>query len=1530
MFIKILLLTDNIKMKISLIARSFAHFISILLIFVSADSFALGELIQKQSVAHLNTGIYLIAGAFVFMSLVMLIQFFIHKRKTSSFNKTKELQNRQIDCLPVGIVHVNLDGKVIYANGTASQLLGRLNDKLIDQSFVECFVNNDIKTLQKCMAENVKQSTSKARASNLFLSLKFGDFSGNQEKQYQIICLIDENASHRKSLAHSAELIKYQNIVGAMELGQVWVDTTDDTFYFDPSFAQLLLLSDENGAASSSSNTLPLRQLTERVHPNDVGNWSKALQNAKTQGKAHARCRLLLNTHGDTKIYVATRISISAKINFDGECTQLHIGVLDDTLANADKQSLDAKAQQQQAILNASTNPTYALDDSGNILWTNSAFNILFRRHMPKSESKNLFELDFFPEEVKKMHQSSPGLSGRSYELDYNLVETHEDNGKTITHLKSTIAFYSNKDRLSEHTSKYIIGIIQDRTEVHLAQEAVQEQQNRLDSLLNLAPVAIATIDAEDRIISANNVMSRRLGFSDSELKRQEFYQLFNDPSEAGKAAKILHQTGHLRDYQAQLKGKDNKLHPSELHVDIINKEKQEFLCWIADRSGEQFQQDKFDSLLEHSSMPMAILGEHGFTKLNEQASKFFCVQNDFDLYGVSPYSARLNTDEETANALHQIVDEVKASAKAKSFTWEHKVGDLLLPCQVTYVPLFKDQSFDSILCIWIDKRELQKSDDARQLAINLHQAAERQVAEKQQLLASSQDELATKMRTLADTEQKLQTVQEDLSETQSEYQYLQEEHKHVTDNLMQLKTQYGESKNMLADAQKVNADLNTQLESSSQELKGLNAQRVEIAQALKQSEENYEAAKEQLAISEENAETLKEEHQLQQYKMQALVDQIGDMKQSVTEKDTQINQVSEQINVLQSELTSSDDTAEKLREQLVVQREASERAESARKEIEETCQIAQAELRNKVRHLSHLQSEMEKLEEMSNQEKGDMQAQQSELKKELEDKLSQLQASQTALTAAQESAEIEKVEKASQQELLTKVQNELLEVEQSAREKQEALAQKEQEQRQNQQQVQQKLWSELKAKQQKLQETELILQEAKQQTEAEKIEKEKHRQLFETLQNELQDIEKQNEAQQAKIAKSDEQILKSKEALKQEVDAKREQLAQTQLALDEIQNQADKERLARIEQEQKLEQLAVELSDVETRANKQKEMLAGSDEQWRKHHAEIEQQKQQLQQALNKAQLQNENLQSKLSTKLDDLQEAESKVSKTQSGEQVLQKDLESARFQAQELQSKIAQQEHKEVALQQQLALQQQALENKESSISDLQTKQKALTDELAAVQQEYAQSKESLIEQHDSKSDLTSQMDELEGALNQSKQQLAAKENALQTAQKALEESQTKLALQEDALLTAHKQELQQANEQASTNDSRDLEIEKLPLPTNPAVWFDLLPYLQSQPNIESLPVALNELMTDLKTSILKTEEALDNNNTRELLMNSKNLIALSQKINSDALGYLMSSIQNDCTNGMVDNVSIRWPATKQGLEKTLRVVYSHLHA
>ena len=1508
----------------------------------SSSCFAIGEYIKQQSAEMLTTSSYITAGVLVFMLLLFVVQS-MRKNKYKTIAQQKVAAKQVLlDNMPSGMLHLDLDGKVIFANNKAARLMGRDINNLHGSNFFECFSNQDINILQEAFSAPDSSIQVRAKASNLYLKISFGctiteSHMLENKVPFRVLTLSDENKI-QKDLLQNIDMLEHQHhILNNLQFARLCLDMDNNTYVCDAKFDSLLSLGGMSEHENASSDAQALKYFEDKVHNSDLTKWKNALNQARQSTCAQLDCRVQLTTQDSNKVYIGVSIKLvgtspsqSAEQGEELLHNTVEVFISENCEYEDNKQKIEVLTQQQQTFLSAAPGATYALDGNGNILWSNASFNQLIRQIAPDNKSHNVLDMGVFPEDIKKLHQTPPGVSTRSYNTEFEL---NSPDGKLLW-IKLSLAFYSSKNRLNGQNSVGMVGVLSDVTELTKTKKALEQEQAQRAKMLDLAPVAIATINANDEIISANKVMSERLKFSDKEFKKHSFYHLFSDPVEASRAAKHINSSGQLRDFHAKLKGKDSKLHPSELHVDLINKDNKEYLCWIADRSDEQFQQDKFESLLLHSSMPMALLGENGFSQVNQAACDFFCVEDEFDLFGVAPHSSRLNTNKQSAKQLADIIAEIKHSGKAKSVHWQHCVGEHALPCQATYVPMYKDQAFDSILCIWTDKRELQKADEARMQAINLHQAAEREIAEKQKLLANSQDQLATKMRTLADTQTKLQSVQENLSETQVEYTHLQQQHRNVSDNLDQLKQQYSHSRVMLADAQRTNAALHTQLEDSSEKVKGLVGQRAQIAQALKNSESKYKAAQNDLVISQENAQNLQQEQQSQQTKMQALLEQIHDMKQAVTNKDTQITQVSQQICELQSQLSSSSNVTETLREQLINQRKASEQAELQRRELEQTCQLAQAQLSTKVRHMNHLQSEMEKLEEMSKQEKGDMAAQQSALKLELQSKLDQLDATQRALSEAKEATEQEKREKAAQQAKLEKMQSELLDAEENVRAQQQEMEQKEKDERIAQKQVQHKLWEELKSKQLKLQETEQILSQSKQQTEAEKAEKEKQSQLFEQLKSELQDIERRNIVQQQKMAQSDEQMQRNKDLLKQEVDTKREQLEQTKQALDEIKRQADQERLTRIEQEQKLEQLSLELNDVETRANKQKEMLAGNDEQWRKHHGEIEEQKQALQKALAKAEQQNCHLKDQLENKLGALQAAQTQVDKTQMGEEELQNELENARNQAQELQLKIAQQEQKEEQLQHQLGEQQQVLEAKESSISELQSKQKALTDELASVQKEYANSKESLSEQHSSHSSLSSQMSELESALNQSKQQLADKEAALQAAQSQLESSQQKLTEQENALLSAHKQELQEATAQASQQVGQSSlarpQIDELQMPENPTVWFDLLSYLQSQPQIESLPIALSQLMDELECNINETQSAIESNDNKSILASAKKLVKIADKINSDALSYLMQSIENDCSNSMIDNVSIRWPATKQGLQKTLRVVYSHLQA
>ncbi|WP_293748024.1 PAS domain S-box protein [uncultured Paraglaciecola sp.] len=1661
----------------------FLKVLCIISIFVSPMSFAFSQKvldqILEQSPDSMKIGLMALAAVFVFLLLLAIIfkvQLASSRKKQKRHDK--ELTDKQslLNDFKVGMLHVNLAGEIIFANRVAAFFLGSKEDKLVNRPLLEVFSDEVQDSISAALASNqyVPLQTYVA-ASKRHLQLGFSKQSDISHNVASVISLADVSNYQHQIEQQSLSLNSLNQGLQQSGLAKLTIDFEDNTFTSDQLFADLLL------AAEPLKGEL--NQLKKMLKSQVVYEWEQALEASKKQHEMDITSEFLLvdknqiDSQGSEpkdpqeQNTIALRlVGLSRNKNDKGDTTRLDFLVQSLSELEHQKNLLQASQQQVNTLLTTSPSAVYLLDEQGKFIDCNAAFESMFKQKLSKIKHKSIQELDILPAEFSRLHtENNANFSAvnAGHDKEFELLFADE----VLHTLKLKLKFFQGKDKKRAG----VVGVIQDITELKLTKDQLEQERKHFITILDLAPVAVATIDAEDRIVRANIAMTDRLGLSERELKKDTFYQLFNDSSNAGKAAKQIQQTGRLRNFVAHLKGKNDELHPSELHVDLLNKDKQEYLCWISDRTKEQFHQDKFDGLLQHSSMPMAILGEQGFSKLNPAACAFFNVQDEHELFGRTPFAAELNLDQQASEELERHLTKVKLDGQAKSLQWEHQVGNTSLPCQATYVPMYKGQDFDSILCIWTDFRDLQQADEARIEALNLHQAAEKEVAEKQQLLRSSQDQLASKVKNLADTESKLQAAQEDLSEKQSEFSDLQQAHQSVTDNLQELQQDYNQSRSQLSDAQQANSELASQLEESTAKVSGLQAQRNQISDALQNSEKKYQSAQQELIESERNAENLKQEQLSQQAKMDDFVSEIDGLKESIEQKDLQINEVGGQINSLQSELSSSGHATEKLRQLLINQRKASEAAEEQRRNLEQTYKIAESELSNKVRHVEHLQNEMQKFEEMSNQQKGDMQQQQSQLMQELEAKQQQLQETQQVLDETKLAAEQEKEAKEQQQNQLDILQQELAEMEQHSQKQQQEMAETEQEWQTQQQQIQQELAAkqqqlqdtertlqqakeqseaekadkeqqlaqfeklqtelaeveqrntqqqqqiaqrdseyqqqqehmqqELKAKQQQLQDTEQNLSQAKEQTEAEKkqqqslfeklqhelsemesrneqqqqqmaksdeewqlqqqkvqqeliakqeqlqqteqllsqtkqqteaekaaekAEKEQQQALFEKLQSELAEMEQQSTQQQQKIAQSDQDWQKQQQALKDEVEAKRQQLQNTQGNLDEIKRQADDEKLARLEQQQKLEQLTVELTDVESRAVKQKEMIEGSDEQWRKHHAEIEQQKVQLQQALIEAEKQNSQMQQKLEGNLEQLQHAESQVSETQSGEQKLQDELNQARNEAEQLQQRIQQQEEHERKLQEQLEQQQQSLQGSEQNIHSLEEKQAQLTEQLKAVQQEYSNSKETLSDQHNNQAELAQQLQKLEQDLQNSQSQLSDKENALQEAKQELASNQAKLADQENALLSAHKEELQQAIEQQPIQeDKAPSEIAKIAMPGNPTVWFDLLPYLQNQNVTKPLPVALNELMDELENGIKQTNNAVDEDDVTSILRGARKLVIVANKVNSEALTDVVTRLEADCREGLVDNIAISWPTVQRSLNNTLRVIYSHLN-
>ncbi|WP_438864866.1 PAS domain-containing protein [Neptunicella sp.] len=1490
--------------------------VSFFALLVSPMSYAAQGLIQQQSDDVIYIGLAVIAAVVMGLSIwILLIKSALKKSAQTQQQQATVLQDKQaqLDGAEQAILHLNAAGQVIYANQAIALVLKTDPKQLINRELTEVISLPETGKLVRVMSDGIAASEQIALADiGKHLVVGIRPAKDNHSELAFMVSIQDVTRLQQAKDQLQSELTFEQKLSAVAQLGHMNIDYQNNTVCVDQTFARLLQrpIPEVDGS---------LEQLQKLIVSDDWLSWKQALEQGKQGQPFELKCRFLTP---DGVAYTQLYGLVQAQ-DEKGEVLQLRIRVQDLNQLAALEQQNAADQLKINSLLGANPHPMYFMDEQRKLVNCNAAFEKLFSTQLSQIRGCGIDELSFLPDDIKQQHNVDELMlmsmgGGMLKEIELRLAEDD---------LRS-IRFKLQGYRRADGKMAGLIGLIEDISELKASQALLEQERQRFRQMLDLAPVAVAIIDQDDHIIQANNAFTERLGLSAKEMKKGSFYQLFNDPINSGKAAKQLHKTGKLRAFAADLKGAGEDLHPSELHIDLFDPDTQQYLCWISDISDKQFHQDKFEGLLQHSSMPMAVLNEDGFSKLNPAACEFFAIEDEDELFGLFPYSPELNTNQEAVEKLQQKLDKLRQDGQAQSLVWQHQRNEQALPCQATYVPMYKGQELDSILCIWMDMRAINQADEQRMAAINLQQAAERRVAEKQQLLESSQDQLASKVQSLTDTESKLQEVQQDLTQKQSKLSDLEQAHQDVTDNLQRLKQDYDQSRNLLAESQQTNAELEDQLQQSSVKVNALEKQRSQIADALQNSEQQYKRAQQELAESEATSDRLQQEQQQQQQKISEFVEQIEGLKSSIEQKDQQISQVSGQITTLQSQLASSGEAGEKLREQLLNQRKASELAEQQRRELEETCRRAQAELSGKARRIDHLQHEMQKFEEMSNQQKGDMEQQQKLLQQELEAKQQQLMETQQILDETKRQSEKEKVEKEQQQQQLQKMQEELAEVERRTAEQQMKIADADKHWQQQQQALQQ----ELAAKQQQLQQTEQILNDAKQQTEAEKAEKAKQQKIFEKLQAELAEVEQRTAEQQQKMAESDQQWQQRQLELKRELEEKQQRLQQTQEQLDKTQQQSDAEKLQRMEQQQKFDQLKVELADVETRAVKQREMMEGSDEQWRQHHDEIEQQKKQLQQALQEAEKQNAAIQDQLKNSMQELQKAENQVTETLSGEQKLQAELEEARQQAEQLKQALQQREEQESKLQQQLEEQQKVLQDSEQNISSLEGEQKQLTEQLQAVREEYSTTQQSLSAQDSNQSQLAEQLKKLEQELQNSKQQLDSKENALQDAQKKLESSQAKLTEQEQALVAAHKAELEEAklaNQKDAKQAAKPIpEFAKLPMPESPDAWFALLPFLQNHASTEPLPVALNSLMDELQQATDKTNAAVEKEDAGQILINARKLVNIANKINSEPLTDLSTQLEAACKQGQVDSISIFWPNMRKSLQTTLRVIYSHL--
>ncbi|RDV26784.1 PAS domain S-box protein [Alteromonas aestuariivivens] len=1483
---------------------------------ILAAAFASPALAFTAPLQQLPSDVFQIAASAVLLVtaallITVLIQHLgIRRMRTKAAGTEQILDQRteQLDSLSSGVVFLTDTGGIAFANRSAAYLLGCKAEALYGRQLIDLLPEQHHSEIEQILNGTREQRLqcllpSRNRHYLLRINPRLPDVTG-----YSAMVCLEDVHPYQQKLDYQTDM--QQHILGLpdqAEFGLVQIQFGQQQVSVNHQFGIWL---GENAASERKDEAFfDLFSETSR------GDVTQAFSDM-AEGQTIAVEAELISPKGSIPVMLSGSVAPHTR---ESDAPIGHLVVT--SLA----QKYDLKAQvsdvtrRLQTLSAASAEAIYFLDGDDRLVDCNRPFATLFGAEPMRVKGKHIEELACFNDELKALHRKVESMMPKRSEVTLN----RSDGSEKRLHVTLQWIVIDTK-RIG------MVGIVRDLTEHYELKQELSEAENRLATFMDRAPMGIAVFDGNDKLTEVNQTLCKQLGLQSDELKSRSFYQLFANSEHSATAARKLHRHDALNEFAASLKDVNDKPVSTTLYASKIREIPEEYVCWVGGRAEQEYLNNRFERLIKYTSAPVALLGDDGFTQLNTAACAFFGVQEE-DLLGRRPDSIELNATEQQAKALSEKLTLVREQGQVLTFDWQHHYQGQILPTEATFIPVFRDGVLQSVICIWIDLRAVEQANAARVEAVKLRQAAEQEVAEKQQLLKNNQDKLAQQSQALAQTEQnladtaeRLKSAEDNLSEKISTISDLQQAHKDISSHLASLQQDYEQNRELLARSQQANSELESQLQQSGEKVGRLEKQRNQIAEALQYSEKQHKEAQLQLDESRKETERLKQARKEQQQQVDSYASQIERLRSSISDKDQQMAAVSHQIQTLQSELQNSSQVSDSLREQLANQRKASEQAQKERRELELACRKAESELAGKARHIDHLQHEMQMLEEMSKQQKGDMEKHAKQLQDELRSKQAQLSETALTLEQLQKQAEQEKREKEAQQNTLARLQEEMAQVQKRAEQQQQQVAQADQAWKEQQQ----KLQAALAQKQAQLQKAEEFLNDAKQQTQAERDEKARQQALFNKLKNELEDMQAQADEQRQAMQVSDKNWQNQQQSLAQELAEKQAQLDKAQAQLDAHQKQVDAEKLARMEQQNMLSQLKSELSDVEQRAAKQQALMAGSDEQWRKHHEEIEAQKQQLQQALKQAQSQNSQMQTKLQSSMADLADAEAKVSKTQSEEQKLQQELNHAKAQAESLADKLKQQEQREAQLQSQVVEQQKALKDNESSISALKQQQATLTAQLEAVQKEYQSTKASLSQQGSSQSDLNLQLKQLEQELKESRSQLTNKEKALQSAQNQLETSKKKLANQEQVLIDAQKAELHR--EQKSTAVKRpEPEYAKLEMPPEPQLWFDLLPYLQQNRQVGSLGTSLTKLMTGLENAMNDTDKAVMEDDHRQILLSTRKLIKVIEPIHAEPLNDMSSRLMLDCEQNNTDNISIFWPIAKQNLQRTLRVIYSHMH-
>ncbi len=254
------------------------------------------------------------------------------------------------------------------------------------------------------------------------------------------------------------------------------------------------------------------------VHPDDRETVKKAVNEALYENKPYnVDYRIVLPNGAERFIHA------QAEVVFDqsGAPVRMFGTVQDITDLNKTQEALLDSATRLRNILDNAAESIITIDEQGIIKSFNLASERMFGYSMNEVAGKNVKML--MPEPYRSKHDSYLKRYLKDSE-SRTLNVVREVVGRRKNGTIFPLELYVSEVRLEKQLT--FVGILIDITKRKLAEEQLRDSEARFRAIYESAPLGIVLSDSKGKILQANPVFRRMLGYSEDELQRMTFLDL--------------------------------------------------------------------------------------------------------------------------------------------------------------------------------------------------------------------------------------------------------------------------------------------------------------------------------------------------------------------------------------------------------------------------------------------------------------------------------------------------------------------------------------------------------------------------------------------------------------------------------------------------------------------------------------------------------------------------------------------------------------------------------------------------------------------------------------------------------------------------------------------------------------------------------------------------------------------------------------------------------------------------------------------